>query len=76
MPVQSRRKVYLANYEYLYLRTGFISKKAIRIPGECHSNESGSLLVMDGSTHGLVNYKDTKTQCRLYWCLIVFIDWR
>ncbi len=69
-----RRKVYLANREYLYLMTGFI-KKATRITGECDSNESGSLLAMDGSTHGLINYKDPKTQCRLYWCLIEFIDW-
>jgi hypothetical protein len=61
MPVQSRRKVYLANYEYLYLRTGFISKKAIRIPDECHISESGSLLSMDGTNHGLINYKGTKT---------------
>ncbi len=21
-------------------------------------------------------YKDTKTKCRLYWCIIEFIDWR
>jgi hypothetical protein len=26
--------------------------------------------------HGPINYKDTKTKCRLYWCLIEFIDWR
>jgi hypothetical protein len=26
--------------------------------------------------HGLIKYKDTKTKCRLYWCLIEFIDWR
>ena len=26
--------------------------------------------------HGLINYKDTKTKCRPYWCLIEFIDWR
>ncbi len=26
--------------------------------------------------HGLINYKDTKTKCRLYWRLIQFIDWR
>ncbi len=26
--------------------------------------------------HGLAKYKDTKTKCRLYWCLIEFIDWR
>jgi hypothetical protein len=25
---------------------------------------------------GLVNYKATKTKCRLYWCLIEFIDLR
>ncbi len=24
--------------------------------------------------YGLVNYKDTKTKCPLYWCLIEFID--
>jgi hypothetical protein len=26
--------------------------------------------------HGLINRKDTKTKCRLYWCLIEFIDRR
>ncbi len=26
--------------------------------------------------HGLINYKDTKTKCRLYWCLVKLIDWR
>jgi hypothetical protein len=26
--------------------------------------------------HELINYKDTKTKCRVYWCLIEFIDWR
>ncbi len=26
--------------------------------------------------HGLINYKDTKSNCRLIWCLIEFIDWR
>jgi hypothetical protein len=26
--------------------------------------------------HGLINYIDTKAKCRLYWCLIEFIDWR
>ncbi len=25
--------------------------------------------------HGLINYKETKTECRLYWCLLEFIDW-
>jgi hypothetical protein len=25
--------------------------------------------------HGLINYKDTKTKYRRYWCLIEFIDW-
>ncbi len=29
-----------------------------------------------GGVHGLINYKDTKIKCRLYWCLIEFIDWR
>jgi hypothetical protein len=28
------------------------------------------------SGHGLINYKDTETKCRLYWCLVEFIDWR
>jgi hypothetical protein len=26
--------------------------------------------------NGLIYYNDTKTKCRLYWCLIEFIDWR
>jgi hypothetical protein len=26
-----------------------------------------------GLPHGLINYKDTKTKCRLYWYLIEFI---
>jgi hypothetical protein len=29
-----------------------------------------------GRPQGLINYEDTKTKCRLYWCLIEFIDWR
>ncbi len=32
-------------------------------------------LAITGS-HGLINDKDTKTKCRLYWCLKKFIDWR
>jgi hypothetical protein len=32
--------------------------------------------VLLGHSHGLINYKDTKTKCRLYRCLIGFIDWR
>ncbi len=24
-------------------------------------------------SQGLINYEDTKTKCRLYWCLIEFI---
>jgi hypothetical protein len=32
---------------------------------------------IDYRIHGLYNYRDTKTNCRLYWCLILeFIDWR
>jgi hypothetical protein len=23
----------------------------------------------------IINYKETKTKCRIYWCLIEFIDW-
>jgi hypothetical protein len=30
----------------------------------------------ESTVHGLINYKDTTTKCRLYWCLIEFIDWR
>jgi hypothetical protein len=26
--------------------------------------------------HGLINYKDTISKCRLYWFLIEFTDWR
>jgi hypothetical protein len=29
-----------------------------------------------GFFHGLIIYKDTKPKCRLYWCLIQFVDWR
>ncbi len=29
-----------------------------------------------GLPHGLINYIDTKTKCRLYWFLIEFIDWK
>jgi hypothetical protein len=28
----------------------------------------------EGKGHGLINYKDNKPKCRLYWCLIEFID--
>jgi hypothetical protein len=30
----------------------------------------------DPRSHRLIIYKDTKNKCRLYWCLIEFIDWR
>jgi hypothetical protein len=30
----------------------------------------------DSYRHGLINFKDTKTKCRLYWCLFEFVDWR
>jgi hypothetical protein len=39
---------------------------------ESHIN----LAMVDGPSHGLINYKDPKTKCRLYWCLIEIIDWR
>ncbi len=29
-----------------------------------------------GTSHRLINHKDTKTKSRLYWCLIEFIVWR
>ncbi len=25
--------------------------------------------------YGLINYKDTKTKCRLFWCFYRVIDW-
>ncbi len=31
---------------------------------------------LTGLNHGLINYKDTKTICRLYWCFIKFKDGR
>ncbi len=38
---------------------------------------SAGILRWDHYKHGLNNYKDIKTKkCRLYWCLIEFIDWR
>ncbi len=27
---------------------------------------------LNNPCHGLINYEDTKTKCRLYWCLIVY----
>ncbi len=27
---------------------------------------------VEAADHGLINYKDTKTECRLYWCLREF----
>jgi hypothetical protein len=32
--------------------------------------------VNKGLIHGLNNYKTPNPKCRLYWCLIEFIDWR
>ncbi len=31
---------------------------------------------VDSCRHGQINYKETKTKCRLYMCFIEFIDWR
>ncbi len=33
-------------------------------------------LQIKGTIHGLINYKETKSKCNLYWCLLEFIDWR
>jgi hypothetical protein len=30
----------------------------------------------ESTVHELINFKDATTKCRLYWCLIEFIDWR
>ncbi len=45
------------------------------ISGTVFFYESTSFHV-DQYPHGLINYKDTKTKCRLYWCSIEFKDWR
>ncbi len=29
----------------------------------------------ESAPHGQISYKNTKTKCRLNWCLIEFIDW-
>jgi hypothetical protein len=44
-------------------KCGLRERVKVRFIGECFY-------------HGLINYKDTKTKCQLYWCLIEFIDWR
>ncbi len=38
-------------------------------------HEKGCTAV-DSYRHGLIHFKDTKTKCHLYRCLIEFIDWR
>jgi hypothetical protein len=47
-------------------------------PGVIHASSNCQPLAPPGcqvgDAHRLNNYKDTK--CRLYWCLIEFIDWR
>ncbi len=40
------------------------------------SKKSFSVIILQLQGHGLSNYKDTTTKCRLHWCLIEFIDWR
>jgi hypothetical protein len=42
----------------------------------CHENAGESRSWQILGSHGLINDKDTKTKCCLYWCLIEFIDWR
>ncbi len=46
---------------------------SISIPSQC---ECTQFRTPPPPPHGLINYKDTKTKCRLYWCLIEFIVWR
>jgi hypothetical protein len=29
-----------------------------------------------GTVHGRNNYEEPNPKCRLYWCLIEFVDWR
>ncbi len=40
--------------------------------------KTGGLMYKTGMacTHRLINYKDTKTKCRLYCCFLEFITWR
>jgi hypothetical protein len=35
----------------------------------------GNVMKMDPKDHGIINFKDTKTKCCLYWRLIEFIDY-
>ncbi len=39
-------------------------------------SQVGHCMAMLFERTGLINYKDTKTKCRLYWYLIEFLDWR
>ncbi len=41
-----------------------------------HAKKTAIEIANDPVPHELNNCKDTKTKCRLYWCLIEFIDWR
>ncbi len=38
--------------------------------------KSGLVKVNARGKDYVINYKDTKSKCRLYWCLIEIIDWR
>ncbi len=45
----------------------------------CKGKKTNNCKILSSSiafSHGLINYKVTKTKCHLYWCLIKFIDWR
>ncbi len=64
----------------LSLSLSFFSVKATEYDTEWRNHycmSSLNLLIKDDlAGHGLINFKNTKTKCRICWCLIEFRDWR
>jgi hypothetical protein len=60
---------------FLYDKVSWL-REDHRLSGRTHLFNIGATGAMDRTAHGLINCKDAKTKCRLYWRLIEFIDWR
>jgi hypothetical protein len=65
-------------HQYTFI---MISRKERMLPGSRNRHQlmytiTDFINLSLALTHGLINYKDTKSKCRLYWCLIEFKDRR
>jgi hypothetical protein len=69
------RKFHEIFSNFTFFIFGCLQNTAHQLLSQCRQR-STRLIPIVSTMHELINYKDTRPKCRLYWCLIEFIDWR